>query len=186
MTFSRFFLLCILTFPLIAKSQQYTEHLDSQLEASAKCIDKEAMIPSLAAYRLLLSSHVVVKSHAGPLTMYISPMDPRGGAKVWGLNPTRVVAVEKNGAKTALIGTLYSADYPLSDNALIGAFQGGLKRNVKLIGFSAPLWMAAGLSEASISSEPVYQNKHLFFGKIAQGERILLCATLQELEVFTK
>lgn len=181
----RFLIALALALPLGAFAQS-AERLDNLVEAAAKCIDKEPMAPSMAAYRLLLSSHVVVKTRSGPLTMYVSPMDAKGGAKVWNLNPTRVIAIEKSGLKTALIGSLYSADYPLDDQALVGAFQGGLRRNIKLAPFKAPLWTAAGLTSASISTEPVHQSKHLLFGHLADGDRVLICATLPELEAFTK
>lgn len=162
------------------------DRLDPALEAAAKCVPTGDIAPSLAAYRLLLSSKVVVKERRGPLTFYMAGFDPSWGSRIWNMIPSRIVVVEREGVGKALVGTLYSKDFPLSDRDIVGSFQGGLKRKIELRSFSAPQLAPSGVAAAQISAEPVSRDQHLMAGKLSSGERLLLCGTVGDLQAFVR
>lgn len=162
------------------------DRLDRTLEAAAKCTPTGDITPALAAYRLLLSSRVVVKEKKGPLTFYMAGIDQASGARIWNMSPTRMVVAERDGVDKALVGTLYSKDFPLSDRDIVGAFQGGLKRKIELTAFSAPQLSTAGVVVAQISIEPVAGRQHLMVGRLGTGERLLICGTISDLQNFVK
>jgi hypothetical protein len=179
-------IICMIFLTFAAGLSCAGDRLDPSLEAAAKCTSTVSIAPSLAAYRLLLSSKVVVKEKKGPLTFYMAGMDRLSGVRIWNMNPTRIVVVERDGLPNALVGTLYSKDFPLSDRDIVGSFQGGLKRKIDLKNFSAPQLSTAGVSSAQVSIEPVSGQQHLMAGKLATGERLLICASIKDLEAFVK
>lgn len=162
------------------------ERLDKTLEEAAKCSAKVGIAPSMAAYRLLLSSKVVAKERKGPLTFYLASVDRQSNLRLWGVTPTRIIVAERDGVPNALIGSLYSKDFPMSDQDIVGSFQGGLKRKITLAPFSAAGLASAGVAGAAMSTEPVANNNHLMAARLASGERLVLCGTKQDFQAFLR
>ena len=159
---------------------------DPTLESNAKCVQQAGTAPSLLAYRLLLNSTAVTRTQKGATSAYVGAVDPGSALKVWGFKPSRLVVVEREGLPSGLVGSMFSADYPLSTASLIDSFKGGLKRKIELVAFNAQGWSALGLEQAGISKEPVYQDRHLMVGQLKDGERIMMCATLADFAAFNK
>lgn len=162
------------------------ERLDRALEEAAKCSAKTSMPPSLAAYRLLLSSKVVVKERLGPLTFYAAAVDRQSNVKLWQISPTRIVVLEREGVDRALVGSLYSKDFPLTDAQIVGSFQGGLNRKINLAQFSSPSLVRVGLVGMSMSTEPVANDRHMLAGRLASGDRLVVCGTRADFEAFIR
>lgn len=162
------------------------DRLDPILEAAAKCAAKEPIAPSMAAYRLLLSSKVVVKERQGPMTFYIAGVDPDAQVKLWNMSPTRIIVIEREGQPNALIGSLYSSSFPMSNANIIGSFQGGLGVKIELRPLAGALLDNFGVSNGMISTKPVAKDSHIFMGILASGERLVVCGTKAELESFIK
>lgn len=162
------------------------ERLDRSLEEAAKCSAKGSIAPSMAAYRLLLSSKVVAKERKGPLTFYLASVDPKSNLKLWGVMPTRIIVAERDGVPSALVGSLYSKDFPMSDQDIVGAFQGGLKRKISLVQINAASLASAGVAGAALSAEPVANDNHLMAARLASGERLILCGSKAEFQAFLR
>ena len=154
------------------------------MEALAKCSSTAPIAPSLAAYRLLLSSKVVARERKGPMTLYMAPFDAQAGGRLWNLTPTRVVVVERDGSAQALVGSLYSKDFPMSERDIIGSFQGGLKRRIDLRPYPRAAFGGVQIQEAQLSAEPVFGVNHMLTGRLASGERLVICASKAELDAF--
>ena len=162
------------------------ERLDRALEEAAKCSAKAPMAPSLAAYRLLLSSSVVAKERRGPLTFYLAAVDRQSNTKLWNISPTRILVAERAGYPNALIGSLYSKDFPMSDADIVGSFQGGLGRKIALSPLPAGKLSSVGLASAAISAEPVANRSHLLSARLASGERLVVCGSMEDLSAFLR
>lgn len=163
-------------------SAQAVDRLDSTLEALAKCSSSSDVAPSLAAYRLLLSSKVVVREKRGPVTIYSTPFESRSGSKIWGLLPTKIVVVEREGFDVALVGSLFSSDFPMNSAQIIDSFKGGLKRKIDMRLLARETIGGFRTSSVEVSTEPVFQSSHLVNVKLASGERVVFCARLQQIE----
>lgn len=161
---------------------QGADRLDVNLEAAAKCSSATPVSPSLAAYRLLLSSKVVTRDRKGPVTIYAAPMAQNSAIKIWGLTPTKMVVVEREGSASALVGSLFSADFPLTNAQIVGAFQGGLKRQLDFRPLARTSMGGFPVSALEVTAEPVFQTSHLVNVKMASGERVVLCATTAQIE----
>jgi hypothetical protein len=178
--------LAVLTCWACAAQAQAAERLDKALEAAAKCSSTQPMAPALASYRLLLSSSVVVKERRGALTFYLAAVDRQSGAKLWNITPTRILVAEREGYPRALVGSMYSKDFPMSDADIVGSFQGGLGRKITLAPLPSGRLSRSGLSSAAISVEPVAKQSHLLAAKLASGERLVLCAPMADLTAFLR
>ena len=172
---------CLMSF---THSSQAAEKVDSTLLAAAKCSpNSESLSPSLAAYRLLVSAKVVVRERRGSVTTYAASMEPEQVVKLGNLTPTRLIVVEKDGYPNAMVGSMYSESYPLSDSDIVASFQGSLSRKIVLIPFLPPGFKSAGMSTGMISSQPVFKDVYMFAGK-AGKERLILCGTKSDMESF--
>lgn len=167
----------------IFNTSQAGEKLDSTLLAAAKCSPTGPLAPSLAAYRLLISAKVVVRERRGSLTTYAASMDPERVIKLGNLSPSRLIVVEKDGYPNAMVGSMYSESYPLSDADIVASFQGSLGRKIGLIPYSPPGFKSAGMATGMISEQPVFKDVYMFAGK-AGKERFILCGTKSDIEAF--
>ena len=93
----------VLAVGIATAGAQTTERLDLNLEAAAKCASAVPVSPSIAAYRLLLSSKMIMRERRGSITFFAAPMAQNSSVKVWGLTPTKMVLVERDGEPAALM-----------------------------------------------------------------------------------
>lgn len=178
--------ICMATSAMIGVSSFGADRLDASLARTASCASSGPLQPSLAAYRLLLSSKVVVKERRGTLTFYMGASEPNADTKLWNLTPTRIVVVERDGNSKALVGSLYSKTFPMNDREIVASFQGGLNRKIELVPFNKSSLVSIGILSAQVSTEPVFELNHLMMAIIGSGERLVICGSKAELDAFTR
>lgn len=160
--------------------------MDPNLESAARCELEKPMTPEVAAFRLLQSSHVVSRETLGSLVVYLGALDSRTGVNLFNMNPTRWAVVTRSGQSDAMVGALYSGDSPIGDSSILGSYQGGLKRKIDLVAFTTPTLTSSGVQSALISSQPARGRNHLMLAKLKNGDRLLMCASLDQLQRFVR
>lgn len=167
--------------PTMAQSR-----MDATLESAARCELEKPMTPEVAAFRLLQSAHVVSREPLGSLVVYMGALDPKTGVNLFNMNPTRWAVITRSGQPDAMVGALYSGDSPITDSSILGSYQGGLKRKIDLTAFTTPTLAKSGVQSAHVSATPTRGRNHLMLAKLKGGDRLLVCASLDQIQRFVR
>lgn len=160
--------------------------MDAQVEAAARCDMEKPMPPELAAFRLLQTSRVVVREPLGSMVVYLGSLDPKATVNLYGMTPSRWAVITRSGQPDALVGALYSSEAPIDDAAIAGSYQGGVKRKVELVAFSAANLTASGVRQAYLSTGAVKGPNSLMIAILKSGDRLVVCAPVDQIRRFSR
>lgn len=159
---------------------------DQALMEQARCSSTEMLGAAMAGYKLMRTAKVVVKTRRSDLVLLHGAMEPGSTVKVMGLQPTRLFTLERAGVESALVGASFSASYPVETSQLVDAYQGGLRRKLKMRAVDPGHLKALGI-ETLLISEAVEASEVVLGAAIATNkDRFMFCAKKKQLAEFLR
>lgn len=152
-----------------------TTQVASDITKYLRCEQSSEISKEVLIFKLLMSSDILIREPRGDFNIFAGTIKS-GTVSVYGLSPSRIAILSRQGSDEVLVGSLFSKDFPLKEMQILGAFQGGLKRKIDFNDWFSKGQKTLKAEKIMISSEPVSNDNFLVAGVLEGGEKFVTCA----------